>query len=61
MEEDNIKMSLKNFECGGVDWIDLSRWRFLRTRQGKLRLLSKRDISGLTASNVFVHFVRTDL
>jgi len=25
MKEGNIKMSLKNFEYGGVDWIDLSR------------------------------------
>jgi len=57
-------MRLKNFECGGVDWIDLSRWRFLRTRQGNLRLLIKRVISGLTAcseTGVFVLFVRTDL
>jgi len=57
-------MSLKNFECAGVNWIDLSRWRFLRTRQWNLRLLMKRDISGLTAyseTGAFVRFVRTDL
>jgi hypothetical protein len=27
--EDNIKMYLKEVGCGGMDWIDLDRWRHL--------------------------------
>jgi len=40
--EDNIKMDLREVECGGVDWIELAqdedRWRALVTAEMNLRV-----------------------
>jgi hypothetical protein len=35
---DNIKMNLREIEWGGMDWIDLVRWRALVNMQMKFRV-----------------------
>jgi len=47
--EDNIKIDLKEFGCGGVDWIDLAqdrvRWRALVSTVMNFRFHKMRGIS----------------